>query len=88
MVEKFGVSLDDDLAARIEDQRVRESAESGREIVSRSAAVRDLLSLGLAASEVVERTDGLDLSHGHAREAFVRQAILNEIEREGLEPPK
>lgn len=87
-MEKFGVSLDDDLAARIEDQRVREDAESGRQIVSRSAAVRDLVSLGLVASEVIERTEGLDLSHGHTREAFVRQALLNEIEREGLEPPE
>ena len=88
MVEKFGVSLDDDLAARVEDRRVRETAESGREIVSRSAAVRNLVSLGLVADEVIQRTEGLDLDRGHPREAFLRQALLNEIEREGLEPPE
>jgi metal-responsive CopG/Arc/MetJ family transcriptional regulator len=85
-MEKFGVSLDDDLAARVERRRVREDAESGHEIVSRSQVVRDLVSLGLAAESVMERAEGLDLGRGHPREAFVRQALLNELEREGLGP--
>jgi len=87
MVEKFGVSLEEDLAARLEEFRVRGPAGE-RTVVSRSAAVSELLALGLDVTELIERTDGLDLSDERARRAFVRQAVLNEIAREGLEPPE
>jgi predicted methyltransferase len=85
MVEKFGVSLDEETAQRVEQVRVRGDVRN-REVVSRSEAMQELVSLGLVATDVIERTEGLDLDHGRSREAFVRQALLNEIEREGLAP--
>jgi len=83
MTRKYGVSVDDDIADGIEQYRIRVDPETGaQDIVGRSQAVRELVSIGLAAAELIENSDDLDLDHGKPREAFVRQAVLNELRRE------
>ena len=85
MTEQFGWSTDDQTASRVEERRVRRDPETGeRSIVPRSQVVTDLVRIGLAASEVIESAD-VDLDPGRPREALVRQALLNELRREGVD---
>lgn len=85
MTKKFGVSVDDATAGEIENLRIRTDPETDeREIVPRSEVVQELLGVGLAATKLIESSE-LDLDPGRPREAFVRQAVLNELSREGVE---
>lgn len=84
----FGVKVDDETKAYLEERRQRPDPETGApEIISRSKAIRELIRLGRAADELIENSE-LDLEHGRAREAFIRQAVLNELSREGLDDPR
>lgn len=88
MGKKYGVLIDDSAASYIEDQRIRFDSQTGeREILKRSPVIRELLSLGIVANKIIENSE-LDLEHGRPREAFVRQALYNELNREGLDDPR
>ena len=83
-MESFGVNVDDSVAERIEDKRVRITDEGEREIVSRSQVVNELLRVGLAADEIIEDAP-LDLPRGRGREAFIRQAVIDALDEEGVD---
>ncbi|WP_135535346.1 hypothetical protein [Halostella pelagica] len=83
MTRKYGVSVDDETGGRIEQYRIREDPETGdQDIVGRSQAVRELVNIGLAVTDVIEDDDSVSLDHGKPREGFARQAVLNELRRE------
>jgi len=77
-MQSFGINVDDDVAAQIEDRRIIETPDGEREIVSRSKVCNRLLRLGLAAAEQFDDAD-FEIDHGRPREAMLRQAILDQI---------
>lgn len=83
---KFGVSLNDDLAERIEQRRVSEDASGDTSVRSRSAVIAEYVELGVAAADIIAESD-LDLPDERAKRMFMRQALLNELDREGLDRP-
>jgi len=77
-MQSFGINVEDDVASRIEDRRIVETPEGDREIVSRSNVCNRLLRLGLVAAEQLDDAD-FEVPDGRAREAMVRQALLDQI---------
>lgn len=77
-MESFGINVDDDVAERVENRRIIETPEGEREIVSRSQVCNQLLRLGLIAAETLDDAD-FDVPEGRAREAMVRQAMLDQV---------
>lgn len=83
MTEKFGIAVSDELAAAIEDHRIREDPDTGEQnIVSRSQVVNEWLEIGRAATELIEEEEDLNLPPGRPRRQWVRQAILDQIRAE------
>lgn len=84
----FGVNVDDATKGYVEEERVRRDPETGEtDIVSRSQVIQELVRIGIAADKIIDQSEELDLDHGRPRESFVRQAVLNELQREGLPEP-
>lgn len=82
MTTRFGVSVPDDLADDIERLRRTEDADGRPVTRPRSDVVRELVRIGLAATEVIEEAEDFDLDPGRPRETWVRQAALNQLARE------
>jgi len=80
-MQSFGINVDDDVAADIEDRRVTVSEDGSREIRSRSEVCNGLLKLGLVAAETLDAAE-IDIPEGRPREALLRQAIIDQLEAE------
>lgn len=80
-MKSFGVNVDDGIAERIEDRRIRTGEDGSREVVARSEVVRRLLQLGLVAAESFEEADE-EIPPGRPQEAFLRQAIFDQLAAE------
>jgi hypothetical protein len=81
-MKTFGANLEDSQAEAIEELRPRPNPETGEmQIASRSQVVREQVAIGLAITDLIERSD-LDLDPGRDRVAFARQAVLNQLARE------
>jgi hypothetical protein len=83
-MQSFGINVEDDTASRIEDRRIVETPEGDREIVSRSEVCNHLLRLGLVAAETLDEAP-FEVPEGRAREAMVRQAVLDQVIAESRE---
>jgi hypothetical protein len=82
---KFGVNVDEQLFEYLESQRIEyDDATAQTDIRARTEVARELLRLGRIANELIDNSE-LELERGRAREAFVRQAVLNELSREGVD---
>ena len=77
-MQSFGINVEDGVASRIEDRRIIETDEGEQEIRSRSEVCNELLRLGLEAAEQLDDAP-FDVPEGRAREAMVRQAVLDQI---------
>lgn len=80
-MQSFGINVEDGVADRIEDRRVRTTDDGSREIASRSEVANHLLRLGLVAAEALDDAD-FDVPGDRAREAMVRQAVVDQVRAE------
>lgn len=82
MTRRHGISFPDEMAAEIDEYRIRGGPEAGeREIINRSQAVQELVEVGLVVSKLIDDSE-FDLEPGRPRVAFTRQALLNEFRRQ------
>lgn len=84
--KKFGISTSVDMYEYLQSRRHTIDDGTGETIIrNRSDVACDLLRIGRAANEIIENSPELDLDPGRPRESFVRQAVLNELNREDLD---
>jgi hypothetical protein len=76
-MQSFGVNVDDDVADKIEARRTDDDGN----IRSRSAVIRELLAMGLAADDVIADSD-LDLDSPRDKQALIRQALVDRLDDE------
>lgn len=77
-MQSFGINVDDEVAEKIEDRRVRITEDGSREIDSRSKVCNRLLRLGLVAAEALDDAE-FEVPEGHPREAMIRQAVVDQV---------
>lgn len=78
MAESIGVYVSDRQLEAIEDRRIFEDPETGEtEIRNRSEVARDMIDLGIVASEIL---DDAGIEDEHDRRATMRQALLDFLE--------
>lgn len=78
MAESIGVYVSERQLESLEDRRIFEDPETGEtKIRNRSEVARDMIDLGIVASEIL---DDAGIEDEHDRRATMRQALLDFLE--------